>query len=587
MDVAIGKEGEVVAERVPRSHRWEWVGLACLVAIMVVHAVHLACVAEDALISFRFARNLAGGHGLVWNIGEPPVEGYTNFLWVILLAIAMKLDLEPGLVAQVLGTAATAWLMLEVYRLSRTVHGDGAGLLGLVAPALLAVSGPVATWATSGMETNLFTCFVTAAVVHYVAGLRRQRLGMAVPFLLLLAGLTRPEGVLVFLLFWGHTVYRLGKEQERTDERRRFLAWTAVFAGPGLAYFLWRYSLFGFLLPNTFYAKGGGGVHQAERGVSYLILFARVYLLPAALLLPAWAVVRLWGRWGTERQPEREARVTGDARGEVSRATGASWSLPVGLVVVPYLLYVVYVGGDYMAMFRFLVPVLPLLYFVVQEALRAISRGAGRGGRVFLWAWLVCMLAYTAFPSLTRAQMRALGVPAWAVDLYRKPAWMHGYADGVNLERWHAARLTLLGKFFGRYARSPQDSVLTNAIGAISYYSGIRVYGEHGLVDTHIAHLDIPGLGRGLPGHEKGDYAYSLLKRPTFIMVNRDLTLRPIPRFALLRGRPAWLLSYFDGYVAVSVFMRDRRNNAHGYFNFLVLKGHVRRLEERVFDPGS
>ena len=42
---------------------------------------------DDAFISFRYARNLVEGAGLVWNPGEPPVEGYSNFLWVLLLAV--------------------------------------------------------------------------------------------------------------------------------------------------------------------------------------------------------------------------------------------------------------------------------------------------------------------------------------------------------------------------------------------------------------------------------------------------------------------------------------------------------------------
>ena len=40
---------------------------------------------DDAFISFRYARNLLEGHGLVFNPGER-VEGYTNFLWVLELA---------------------------------------------------------------------------------------------------------------------------------------------------------------------------------------------------------------------------------------------------------------------------------------------------------------------------------------------------------------------------------------------------------------------------------------------------------------------------------------------------------------------
>ncbi len=42
---------------------------------------------DDGMISMRFAQQFATGHGLVWNPGEPPVEGYTNFFWTLWMAV--------------------------------------------------------------------------------------------------------------------------------------------------------------------------------------------------------------------------------------------------------------------------------------------------------------------------------------------------------------------------------------------------------------------------------------------------------------------------------------------------------------------
>ena len=67
---------------------WRWLGpslCALALAVGLVLAVQRASIFDDAFISFRYARNLLDGHGLVWNPGER-VEGYTNFLWTILLA---------------------------------------------------------------------------------------------------------------------------------------------------------------------------------------------------------------------------------------------------------------------------------------------------------------------------------------------------------------------------------------------------------------------------------------------------------------------------------------------------------------------
>ena len=73
-----------------------------LLAVLAAHMLHYGiCTQDDAFISFRYAANLIGGDGLVYNAGEP-VEGYTNFLWTVLLAGAMAIGLNP-VIASVLG----------------------------------------------------------------------------------------------------------------------------------------------------------------------------------------------------------------------------------------------------------------------------------------------------------------------------------------------------------------------------------------------------------------------------------------------------------------------------------------------------
>ena len=68
--------------------------MALIIALFVGHTVFLNCVAEDAFITFRFSKNLAEGHGILWDLGEQPVKGYTNFLWLVIAAVILKkLDL--------------------------------------------------------------------------------------------------------------------------------------------------------------------------------------------------------------------------------------------------------------------------------------------------------------------------------------------------------------------------------------------------------------------------------------------------------------------------------------------------------------
>src|SRR5690242_4842632 len=76
----------------------------------VVDGVRYATLFDDAMISMRYARNLAGGHGLVWNVGQPAVEGYTNFLWTLWMALIHLLPIPESKIA--LAVMATGGVIL-------------------------------------------------------------------------------------------------------------------------------------------------------------------------------------------------------------------------------------------------------------------------------------------------------------------------------------------------------------------------------------------------------------------------------------------------------------------------------------------
>src|SRR4051812_9442686 len=96
------------SEREPVSaHTWPLRGLLLgAAAIYAVYALRnsfehegkrIFTLFDDAMISMRYARNLAEGRGLVWNPGEQPVEGYTNFLWTLWMAVLHWCSARPAL----------------------------------------------------------------------------------------------------------------------------------------------------------------------------------------------------------------------------------------------------------------------------------------------------------------------------------------------------------------------------------------------------------------------------------------------------------------------------------------------------------
>jgi hypothetical protein len=521
-------------------------------ALLVVHAVYLACVAEDAFISFRFARNLVDGHGLVWNPGEPPVEGYTNFLWLLLSALLLRLGLDPAFGAQVAGVAASLVTLSYTHRCGVRLLGWSPGV-ALLPCLFLALSGPFASWAAGGLETNGFGMLLLVGVYHFAAYWRDgRRSDLYACFLaLLLSMLTRPEGVLVYALVLGVAV--LASPGRASASWRDFSAPVGLSLALFAAYFGWRWSYFGYPLPNTFYAKTGGSTEQYAEGARYALLFLQHYGLPWLPLL-ALAPLAAAGRAasGERGSGGRLERCAGWLRERILLCTCA-------VVAGAYTLYIAWVGGDYMAMYRFFVPILPFLYLLLGGAVRPLLAWAALpAGPRWGVAWGALAIA-------------ALGTAVHSTPLeqaiFAKPHHMHGNWRGVQTERWHVARLTLLGRFFADYARGPEESLVTDAIGAISYYSGLRVYGAHGLVDPQAVRQRRRerASGKAWPGHERSDLVYLFAKRPTFFMFGRELRPRRVTSLGVVEG----LEGMAGEYELVSVWLEDFQNGEGGYFSFL------------------
>ena len=218
------------------------VRLALVCAAFVAHAVWLRCVAEDAFITYRFARNLAEGHGFVWNPGEPPVEGFTNFLWVVISAAAYRLGLDLSHVTQILGALAGLGTLLVSWRFAREILGMSSAA-AMFTTAMLALCGPLAAWATSGMETVFFTLWITTGVYFASRCARTPALRDAVmtAVSLLLATLTRPEGFGVAAIVLLAACWLWPRREAGRGAPLALIA-AAVYYGAFALYFAWRYA---------------------------------------------------------------------------------------------------------------------------------------------------------------------------------------------------------------------------------------------------------------------------------------------------------------------------------------------------------
>ena len=74
---------------------------------------------EDAAIPLRYARNLAEGHGIVWNPGGKPVDGTTDFLFLLMVGGLVKAGLHPQAAARILELVAHCFTIVLIYLVIR------------------------------------------------------------------------------------------------------------------------------------------------------------------------------------------------------------------------------------------------------------------------------------------------------------------------------------------------------------------------------------------------------------------------------------------------------------------------------------
>lgn len=246
----------------PRELTWRvaWLPSALvltpILGLFTLYAASLRFFCDDAFISFRYARNLAMGRGLVFNLGER-VEGYTNFLWVVELAGIWKvLGIRPEHSSLVLSSFYTAGtLLLAATIADRTpFRRERLAAIGCTL-FLLAVNRTFAVWTTGGLETRQFTFFVLLGIWLMQRSAERDSWRTYAPASLAWAAaqLTRPEGMLLFACAGA---WLLGRSA--TQRRLKLLEWAGFllpFAAVVGMHFKFRYWYYGEWLPNTYYAK--------------------------------------------------------------------------------------------------------------------------------------------------------------------------------------------------------------------------------------------------------------------------------------------------------------------------------------------
>ena len=458
----------ILRARETSRYGW-WVAVLVPAGLFVVLALTLyPLTLDDAFISFRYAVNLAQGNGLVFNPGER-VEGFSNPLWVLLLAVMHGLGMDVPTAARIIGLLCGVLSLCFIARIAVLGLGFSVGVT-FVMLCYLASNISVVYYATSGMETALYTCCIL--LMHY---LLLERKLVPAGFACAAVVLLRPEGILYGLpLVVG--VFLVSRSA------RQAVGVAAIPALAYLAYLGFRWFYFGELLPNTHAAKAPDLSLSLDSLLESLRAF-NVYTRYRAsvgiwiLILAVLGFLAVFNRR----------------------------TLPLGLSIGCAAFFVWYSQYDWMSFWRFYLPVLPL---IVMFAFAPVNLLGGRLSRPYQQCLVLLLAGLLLVPNAMRT--------ARGMENLQK--------GGVNPAMVSTPHLAI-GRYLAQYSRVG-DAIVVNEIGAIGYYSGRRIIDMLGLIDPAILPL--------LNGDDLAAYgAYVLAQNPAYILLNdkqdrQDTAMHPV-----------------------------------------------------------
>ncbi|MDI5979902.1 hypothetical protein [Amycolatopsis magusensis] len=361
-------------------------------AAIGAHALHYGhWIADDAGITFAYARSIDDGHGPVLQPDADEVEGYSNPAWLFLHVLGRALGLFDrgnllGIPDYVLFPKAVAWLCclgtliacaVAARRVFRRAWLPTAGV-GLA----LAANPSYVIWCFSGLENSLFAMTVCwLAVLLFVAALDGRlltgRVACWAGALAAVAMLTRPDGA-IYVLAYPLVLAICARSAPPGARFWAALLSCRVFALPVVVYLAWRLTVFGEWLPNTATAKVQDFPELGDLlRIGELVEYAGLPVTLAAGLLLVHALIR-----------------------------GTSWQRGLFVLLVMLSLGLtafVVLEGDWMALLRFATPIWVVATIAVVFLLAELARVLSRRQVVAMSAIGVLVVAHTASGFVTAA----------------------------------------------------------------------------------------------------------------------------------------------------------------------------------------
>ncbi|UCH95034.1 MAG: hypothetical protein JSV88_32930 [Candidatus Aminicenantes bacterium] len=415
---------------------------------------------DDSFIFFRYAENAANGHGFVFNAGEPAGEGFTSWVWLLMLAFFHYIGVNIIVVSKVLGILFHLVSGFLVFLLVlRTAGKEPVSKVtaGILAAGFL-LNYRLTAHSVSGMETSLY--IFSLVLLIYLTTLALQSPGTQYRWWLIISlctlglFLVRPEGIAA----GGISLLALGIHQRQCLLKP--MVWFYVVIGlvaPLALFIALKFVIFGYPLPHSYYHKLIVIDEEYVEAFRKFLLFLQTYwwLVIAALLTALYSIIKR------------------------KKYLFVYYAVLFFFMTGIYLLF--YPAMNYLH--RFYIPYLPLLLLMVVPALHALVEKVNQMRYGFL-QWLSLALVVV---------LLVVGInPGLEISKKKVKSW----SRLVNPRLYRAK----LGKLMSHL---PANVVVANTeMGVIPYYSGLTCIDMAGLTDPHISHH---GLSMGYLNKRKVD----------------------------------------------------------------------------------
>jgi len=412
--------------------------LFALIISVFSQALFFRWTNDDAFISYRYVKNLTSGEGLVFNPGEK-VEGFSNFLWVIMLSFLDFLGFPPLWSSKIISFCISLLMILLIFRTAQA-FGLNKFISGLCSLTLSLSSG-LAYFSMSGMETVFYTLLLLLAIYinEKYENKPTKKIFNTLYGILFAVAIARPEGILLLFI---STIYHLFKKiiSKKGIYLKTILRVQFIYFLIYIFLMILRYLYYSDILPNAYYAKPKGTF--VEQGYSaFYTNFMNALLSGSFLLIPIFILLVKYCK---------------------------KYTFPY-LILVGQLIFMFY-AGDWMAFGRFFLPILPIVITLIallsQETfLRARPPYFNKlviFSSVIIWIFYSAGNVYqthSALPNKNKYPYLVMNSQS-LIEL------------GKNLSQNYPLKTT----------------IAVRRIGAISYYSNLRIIDILGLTDKKIAY---------------------------------------------------------------------------------------------------